>query len=49
MKRIIATLLATLLGTAALSAVANNTLAQLNQIEANKTRVHAPVQNNSVD
>ena len=49
MRGILATLLATLLGTATLSAVANNTLAELNQIEANKTRVHTPVQSNSVD
>ena len=49
MKRILATLLVTLLGAASLSAVANNTLSELNQIEANKTRVHTPVQNNSVD
>ena len=49
MRSILRALLATLLAVATFGAVANNTLAELNQIEANKTRVHRPVQNNSVD
>ncbi len=49
MSGMLRTLLVTLLGAVSLSAAANNTLAELNQIEANKTRVRTPVQSNSVD
>ena len=49
MRSILRTLLATLLAVATFGAVANNTLAELNQIEENKAHVNKPAQSNSVD